>query len=128
MVPSGTRTTFEGYLPQEDVCGKSIEKEDIIRLLNACTDVRDKLQISLMAETGLRIGELLEIHYDRDIDLDNKTLKVRFRESNKNEARAKNRENREVQMSDSTFNLLLEYMTKYMLRDMGRLWMRNWTI
>ena len=116
MVPSGTRTTFEGYLPPEDVCGKSIEKEDIIRLLNACTDVRDKLQISLMAETGLRIGELLGIHYDRDIDLDNKTLRVRFRESNKNEARAKNRENREVQMSDSTFKLLLEYMTKYMER------------
>ncbi len=113
MVPSGTRTTFEGYLPSEESYGGSLSKEEIITLINACTDVRDKLQISLMAETGLRAGELLGIHYDKDIDFDKQTIQVKFRESNKNEARAKNQENREVQMSKATFNLLVEYMGKY---------------
>ena len=87
--------------------------EEVIQLLNACTNARDKLQIALMAETGMRAGELLGIHYDEDIDLENKTIQIRFRERNKNEARAKNRENRTVLMSDSVYKLLVEYMTTY---------------
>lgn len=113
MVSSGTRTTFEGYLPKEDSCGETLNKDEVIQLLNACTNVRDKLQIALMAETGMRAGELLGIHYDEDIDLENKTIQIRFRERNKNEARAKNRENRTVLMSDSVYKLLVEYMTTY---------------
>lgn len=113
MVPSGTRTTFEGYLPKEDSFGDTLSKDEIVQLLNACTNVRDKLQITLMAETGMRAGELLGIHYDEDIDLESKTIQIRFRERNKNEARAKNRENRTVLMSDSVYKLLVEYMATY---------------
>lgn len=113
VVPSGTRTTFEGYLPKEDTCGETLNKDEVFQLLNACTNVRDKLQIALMTETGMRAGELLGIHYDEDIDLKDKTIQIRFRERNKNEARAKNRENRKVQLSDSVYRLLVEYMATY---------------
>ena len=113
MIAGGTRTTFEGYLPNEESYGTSLTKAEIVKLLNACIDIRDKLQISLMAETGLRIGELLGIHYDKDIDFEQKIIHVRFRENNQNEARAKNKESRDVLMSENTFELLVEYMSKY---------------
>lgn len=80
--------------------------------MNACCNTRDKLQILLMAETGLRIGELLGIGYDQDIDFENKTICVKFRENNVNEARAKNKENRIVQMSEETYNVLVKYISE----------------
>lgn len=92
---------------------ETLSKDEVVQLLNACTNVRDKLQIALMAETGMRAGELLGIHYDEDINLDDKTIQIRFRERNQNDARAKNRENRTVLMSDSVYKLLLEYMATY---------------
>ena len=83
---------FRGYLPEEKSVGKTIEEENIKKLLNASDSIRNKLLILLLAETGFRIGEGLGIRYTEDIDYENHTIKVIFREDNENYARAKNAE------------------------------------
>lgn len=104
--------TFRGYLPAEESKGRTIEKENIICLLKACENIRDKLLILILAETGLRIGEILGIRYGRDIDYDTKSLCVVFREDNSNEARAKNAEYRKAKISNETYDLLMIYITE----------------
>lgn len=51
--------------------------------------------ILILAETGFRIGEVLGIDYTKDIDYQNRKVRVGFREDNENGARAKNFEFRE---------------------------------
>lgn len=102
--------TFPGYLPKQESVGKTIEKDKIITLLEKSTSLRTQLLILLLAETGFRIGELLGIKYAEDIDYDNKTIRVVFREDNANDARAKNAEYRRARVSDETFDILLLYI------------------
>jgi len=103
---------FEGYLVNESSHGRTIEKEEIIALLDETNNVRNKLMILLMAETGFRIGELLGIRYSRDIDYDNHTIKVEYREDNENDAKAKNAEIRHAKISQETFDMLMYYISE----------------
>ena len=103
---------FQGYLPKQRSVGKAIEKGKIITLLEKCSCLRDQLILLLLAETGLRIGELLGIKYAEDIDYDNRTIRVEYRENNDNSARAKNAEYRRARVSDDTFDILLLYMAE----------------
>lgn len=104
--------SFQGYLPREESKGKTIEKDKIITLLGASTSLRMQLMILLLAETGFRIGELLGVRYATDIDYENKTIKVEFREDNQNGARAKNAEYRHAKISNETFDFLLLYISE----------------
>lgn len=107
-----TVQAFQGYLPKEESVGKTIEKFKIIQLLEASDSLRMKLMILLLAETGFRIGELLGIKYGEDIDYENKTIQVKFREKNENGARAKNAEYRRSRLSNETFDILLFYIVE----------------
>ena len=107
-----TIQTFRGYLPAEERHGQSISKSTLLDAINACTNRRDQLILLLLAETGFRIGELLGIRYDEDIDYEHHTISVRFRADNKNFVRAKNRENRRALISDESFELMLLYMSE----------------
>ena len=62
-------------------------------------------------ETGLRLGEILGIHYTEDIDFERRTVRVRYRESNTNLARAKNAEYRMALLSNTTFEFLVKYIS-----------------
>lgn len=104
---------FRGYLPETEHQGRSIERDKISILLDACTNVRDQLLILLMAETGFRIGEILGIRYGEDIDYEKKQIRVCFREGNENDSRAKYAENRHARISDATFEVLLFYLSEY---------------
>lgn len=104
--------SFRGLLPKEESRVKTIEKQDIIRLLEAATNVQTRLIILLLAETGFRIGELLGVRYGEDIDYERKTISVRYREGNENGARAKNAENRRQRISDDAFDLLSFYIAE----------------
>jgi integrase/recombinase XerC len=53
----------------------SVKVDDITRLLDAADNVRAKLIISLLADTGLRRAELIGINLD-DIDLERQVIKV----------------------------------------------------
>ena len=49
--------------------------EDIKPLLEACTSVRDKLVVALLADTGLRLSELASIQTE-DIDFGKRVIKI----------------------------------------------------
>lgn len=105
--------SFKGYMKPKERNVRAAEETEIIRVLAACTNIRDQLLLLLLAETGFRIGELLGIDYIRDIDYEEHTIRVFFREDNENEARAKNAEYRRSKISEDTFRFLLHYLHEY---------------
>ena len=107
-----TKKTFRGYLPEEIHKGKSIEEDNILILLEHCTNLRDQLLILLLAETGFRIGEMLGVYYTKDINYQKHSVRVSFREGNENDARAKNAEYREAVISPETFRILMLYLSE----------------
>ncbi len=52
---------FKGYLKAEERDVRPAEHEEIIQILQACTNCRDQLLILMIAETGFRIGEILGV-------------------------------------------------------------------
>ena len=104
---------FKGYLKEEERKVRAAEQNEILVLLQACTNCRDQLLILLAAETGYRIGELLGIDYTKDIDFRNHTIRTYFRDDNENMARAKNAEYRRAKVSNETFEFLLYYLAEY---------------
>lgn len=107
------RKHFHGYLKESGHIGKTIEQDKIVALLQACSNCRDQVLLLLLAETGFRIGELLGIRYQEDIDYANHMLTVNFRDDNENAARAKNAEYRRAKVSNETFDILMIYYEQY---------------
>ena len=105
--------SFRGYLRQEERKVRAAEQNEIITILQACTNCRDQLLILLLAETGFRIGEILGVDYTKDIDYQNHAIRVWFRDDNENAARAKNAEARRAKVSDDTFAFLMHYLAEY---------------
>lgn len=105
--------SFKGYLKAEERNVRAAEHNEIFIILQSCTNIRDQLLILLIAETGFRIGEILGIDYTRDIDYQNKTIRVWFRDDNENDARAKNAECRRSRISDDAFDFLMHYLAEY---------------
>lgn len=105
--------SFKGYLRAEERNVRAAEQSEILTILRACTNSRDQLLILLIAETGFRIGEILGVDYTRDIDYQNQTIRVWFREDNENDARAKNAEYRRSRISDDAFEFLMHYLAEY---------------
>lgn len=105
--------SFKGYLKEKERDVRAAEEPEIIDILGACTNIRDQLLILLLAETGFRIGEILGIDYTKDINYQNHTISVYFRDDNDNDARAKNAEYRRAKISDDTFQFLMHYMSEY---------------
>ena len=85
-------------------------RDEIIIVLQSCTNCRDQLLILMLVETGFRIGEILGVDHTKDIDYQNHMVRVRFRDDNENGARAKNFEFRESVVSDDTFEFLMNYL------------------
>ena len=107
------RKTFNGYLKGEEQIGRTIEEDNILGLLENCSNVRDQLLLLLMAESGFRIGEILGIRYTEDIDYERHTIRVEYRDDNENKARAKNAEYRRAKLSQETFEFLMFYLSEY---------------
>lgn len=117
VTPVGTAVsssflTYDGYLKKNEHTARIATKEDIQKILSACTCNRDKLLIMIMEETGLRIGEALGIKYTEDIDFEKKRIFVRYRDANANRAFAKNAEERFMKISDATFSLINVYLSE----------------
>ncbi len=117
VTPVGTTVTssfltYDGYLKKNEHTARVATKEDVKKILDACTCNRDRLLIMLMEETGLRIGEALGIRYTEDIDFENHRIFVRYREFNANASFAKNAEERYMKISDSAFSLLNVYLSE----------------
>jgi len=91
-----------GYIKQSPVgCKKvrykesykfpgTLTSEQIITLIDACCTARDKLILWLLADTGMRKGELLGLHLS-DVDWNARIVRI-VRRENPNHAYAKGRE------------------------------------
>ncbi len=104
--------SFHGYMNSEERNMRTATRKEIITVLQSCTNCRDQLLILILAETGFRIGEVLGIDYTKNIDYQNRKVRVRFREDNENGARAKNFEFRESIVSNDTFECLAHYLAE----------------
>lgn len=107
-----TYKTFDGYLRPNKHTARTVTKQELAAILNACSCNRDRLLLLLLEETGLRIGEALGIKYTEDIDFAGRRIFVRYRTNNPNDAHAKNAEERCMRISDSTFALLNVYLAE----------------
>lgn len=103
---------FDGYMNPEERNVRAATKDEIIAVLQACTNSRDQLLILMLAETGFRIGEMLGVDYTKDIDYQKHTVRVCFRDDNENKARAKNSEYRQSLVSKETFAFLMDYLVE----------------
>ncbi|MEH2153256.1 tyrosine-type recombinase/integrase [Nostoc sp.] len=91
-----------------------LSSDQVHTLIDACSQARDKLILWLLADTGMRKGELLGLHWT-DIDWNDLTLKI-VRRDNVNHAYAKGQE-RELSlanlMEDREFcKILTQYFDK----------------
>lgn len=80
-------------------------------LVSACNHIRDKVLLGLMFECGLRVGEVLGIHIS-DIQLEDNTISIKYRDNNENCAFVKRRASRKVVIS----NRLAKYILNLLLQ------------
>ena len=106
--------SFAGYLKEEEREVRAAEKNEIVTILEACTNCRDQLLILMASELGFRIGELPgELIIPKILIMKSFPFRVCFRDDNANDARAKNAEERKGRLSADTYDFLLFYISEY---------------
>ncbi len=89
---------------------KTLTKEQVETLVNACENIRDQLLLTLLYESSLRVGECLALWVE-DIDVDGRKIHVRDRGPLANDAEIKTPAScRSVDVSDDLINLILDYL------------------
>jgi integrase/recombinase XerD len=89
---------------------KTLTKEQIETLVNACENPRDQLLLTLLYESSLRIGECLALWIE-DVDVDGRKIQVRDRGELANDAEIKTAAScRSVDVSDDLINQILDYL------------------
>lgn len=89
---------------------KTLSKEQIETLVNACENPRDHLLLTLLYESSLRIGECLALWIE-DVDVDGRKIHVRDRGPLPNDAEIKTPAScRSVDVSDELINQILDYL------------------
>ena len=83
---------------------EAISKEDVIDILNQCSDFRLKTYVMLLAATGMRAVEALHIRV-KDIDFDNKPARLFVRGEN-----TKTKTDRTVFLTEETANQLESWL------------------
>jgi integrase/recombinase XerD len=89
---------------------KTLTKEQIETLVNACENIRDQLLLTLLYESSLRVGECLALWIE-DVDVDGRKIHVRDRGELPNDAEIKTPAScRSVDVSDDLINQILDYL------------------
>jgi integrase/recombinase XerD len=88
---------------------RTLQPEEVAAILAACTHLRDRLLIGLLAETGMRIGQALGLRHS---DFVSRHLQIRIvpRDDNANEARTKTRTAATIPISKPLARLYSAYM------------------
>jgi len=94
-------------LPAERRPARELTALEMTTLIESCDRLRDRFLLSLLKDTGLRIGEALGLRHE-DVDARRRLVAVRARE-NVNRARAKTWA-REVPADASLFRLYSDYL------------------
>src|SRR6266851_4375062 len=88
---------------------KTLTKEQVQRLLDACTHTRDRFLLALMYETGMRIGQCLGLTH-ADLSVEDGTLQIVPRNENPNGARAKTRSPHTIPLPEQLLHLYTDYL------------------
>ena len=92
---------------------KTISKKDAIVLLEACRNLRDYFLLSLLFETGMRIGEALALWLE-DFDISGNKIHIRDRGELENLAEIKTVESpRVLDCTNGLMDLFTEYVSMY---------------
>jgi len=83
---------------------EAISKDDVIDMLNQCSDIRLKTYVLLLASTGMRAVEALHIRV-KDIDFENNPVRLFIRGEN-----TKTKTDRTVFLTEETANLLKSWL------------------
>ena len=89
---------------------RALNSEEIQIIYNSCTNIRDRLLIKILFETGLRIGEVLSL-FIQDFIFDHKDghrIRLTYRGELENGAKLKTGE-REIYISQQLFDLFDDY-------------------
>ncbi|WP_261882492.1 site-specific integrase [Vibrio pelagius] len=88
---------------------KTLTTDQVKNLIKVSGNRRDKFLISLLYETGMRIGEALGLKHE-DIQSWDKVIQVIPRKKNENNARAKSDEQRTIDVSTQLIQLYTDYV------------------
>lgn len=88
--------------------------EQVEQLIAACSRLRDKFLVSLLYESGIRVGQALGLRHE-DIHSWDNLIRIVPRNNNSNGARAKTRESYSIPVPPS----LMTLYTSYLLEEFG---------
>ncbi|MGL4656081.1 MAG: tyrosine-type recombinase/integrase [Sarcina sp.] len=96
---------------------KTLSKDEIAKLIIACTNLRDKFLLSLLYETGMRIGEVLSLWIE-DIDISDMVIDLKDRGQLENNAEIKTVSSpRRINISQNLADIFMEYIAEYHTED-----------
>jgi len=92
---------------------KTLSKEEIGTLVRACNNLRDKFLLSLLYETGMRIGEALSLWIE-DFDISDMIIDLQDRGELENNAEIKTVSSpRRIDISQNLADMFMEYIAEY---------------
>lgn len=92
---------------------KTLTKKEIEVLVRSCNNLRDKFLLSLLYETGMRIGEALSLWIE-DIDISDMVVDIQDRGQLENNAEIKTVHSpRRIDISQNLANMFMEYIVEY---------------
>lgn len=92
---------------------KTLTKEQIRLLINNCSNLRDKFLLSILYETGMRIGEALSLWIE-DFDISDMMIDLKDRGELENNAEIKTVSSpRKIDISQDIADLFMEYICEY---------------
>lgn len=92
---------------------KTLSKEEIGMLIIACNNLRDKFLLTLLYETGLRIGEALSLWIE-DFDVSDMVIDLQDRGELENNAEIKTVSSpRRIDISQNLADIFMEYIAEY---------------
>ncbi|MEQ3693026.1 MAG: tyrosine-type recombinase/integrase [Thalassolituus sp.] len=93
---------------------KTIPEDVQLKLIEFCANSRDRLLICLLLETGMRVGQALQLRHS-DIESWDSKLTIFYRLDNSNEVYSKTKTSYEVVITDKWANMY----TNYLLNEIG---------
>lgn len=92
---------------------KILSKEEIGTLIKACNTLRDKFLLTLLYETGMRIGEALSLWIE-DFDISDMVIDLQDRGELENNAEIKTVSSpRRIDISQNLADMFMEYLAEY---------------
>lgn len=92
---------------------KTLSKEEIGILIKTCNNLRDKFLLTLLYETGMRIGEALSLWIE-DFDISDMVIDLKDRGELENNAEIKTVSSpRRIDISQNLTDIFMEYLAEY---------------